>query len=56
MMEQTLEKMRKMKLYGMVRSFNHVTQTPSMDQLTPVELIHLLVENEWDECKNRSME
>nr|WP_317194847.1 IS21-like element helper ATPase IstB [Algoriphagus pacificus] len=45
-----------MKLYGMVRSFKHVTQTPSMDQLTPDELIHLLVENEWDERKNRSME
>ena len=56
MIEQTLEKMRKMKLYGMVRSFKHVTQTPSMDQLTPDELIHLLVENEWDERKNRSME
>lgn len=56
MIEQTLEKMRKMKLYGMLRSFKHATQTQSMADLTADELIHLLVENEWDERQNRSME
>lgn len=56
MIEQTLEKMRKMKLYGMLRSFKHATQTQSMSGLTADELIHLLVENEWDERQNRSME
>jgi DNA replication protein DnaC len=56
MIEQTLEKMRKMKLYGMLRSFKHATQTQSMAGLTADELIHLLVENEWDERQNRSME
>lgn len=56
MIEQTLEKMRKMKLYGMVRSFKHATHTQSMAGLTADELIHLLVENEWDERQNRSME
>lgn len=55
MIEQTLEKMRKMKLYGMLRSFKHATQTQSMAGLTADELIHLLVENEWDERQNRSM-
>ncbi|MDP3473895.1 MAG: IS21-like element helper ATPase IstB [Algoriphagus sp.] len=56
MIEQTLEKMRKMKLYGMLRIFKHATQTHSMAGLTADELIHLLVENEWDERQNRSME
>ena len=56
MIEQTLEKMRKMKLYGMFRSFKHATHTQSMAGLTADELIHLLVENEWDERQNRSME
>lgn len=56
MIEQTLEKMRKMKLYGMLRSFKHATQTQSMSGLTADELIHLVVENEWDERQNRSME
>lgn len=56
MIEQTLEKMRKMKLYGMLRSFKHATHTQSMAGLTADELIHLLVENEWDERQNRSME
>ena len=56
MIEQTLEKMRKMKLYGMLRSFKNATQTQSMADLTADELIHLLVENEWDERQNRSME
>ena len=56
MIEPTLEKMRKMKLYGMLHSFKHATQTQSMAGLTADELIHLLVENEWDERQNRSME
>ena len=56
MIEQTLEKMRKMKFYGMLRSFKHATHTQSMAGLTADELIHLLVENEWDERQNRSME
>lgn len=56
MIEQTLEKMRKMKLYGMLRSFKHATHTQSLAGLTADELIHLLVENEWDERQNRSME
>ena len=56
MIKQTLEKMRKMKLYGMLRSFKHATHTQSMAGLTADELIHLLVENEWDERQNRSME
>ena len=53
---QTLEKMRKMKLYGMQRSFRHATETQSLATLTPDELVNMLVENEWDDRQNRSLE
>ncbi|SDA79654.1 DNA replication protein DnaC [Algoriphagus alkaliphilus] len=56
MIQQTLEKMKKMKLYGMSRSFSHATESDSMASLTPDELIALLVENEWDDRQNRRME
>jgi DNA replication protein DnaC len=56
MIEHPLEKMKKMKLYGMQRSFRHATQTDSLSSLTPDELIGLLVDNEWDDRQNRSLE
>lgn len=56
MVQDTLEKMRKMKLYGMRRSFNLATESGSLASLTPDELIELLLENEWDDRRNRSME
>jgi len=56
MIQDTLDKMRKMKLYGMSRSFGHATESGSLASLTPDELIALLVENEWDDRQNRRME
>ena len=56
MIQDTLEKMRKMKLYGMSRSFGHATEAGSLASLTPDELIALPVENEWDDRQNRRME
>lgn len=56
MIQDTLDKMRKMKLYGMSRSFGHATESGSLSSLTPDELIELLVENEWDDRQNRRME
>lgn len=56
MIQQTLEKMKKMKLYGTSRSFSHATESGSLASLTPDELIALLVENEWDDRQNRRME
>jgi len=56
MIQETLEKMRKMKLYGMSRSFSHATESGSLASLTPDELISLLVENEWDDRQNRRMD
>jgi len=56
MNNQTLEKMRKMKLYGMQRSFKHATENQSLSGLTPDELVSMLVESEWDDRHNRSLE
>lgn len=56
MNNQTLEKMRKMKLYGMQRSFKHATENQSLSGLTPDELVNMLVESEWDDRHNRSLE
>ena len=56
MNNQTIEKMRKMKLYGMQRSFKHATETQSLATLTPDELVNMLVESEWDDRSNRSLD
>lgn len=56
MIQDTIEKMKKMKLYGMSRSFSHATESGTLASLTPDELISLLVENEWDDRQNRRMD
>lgn len=56
MIEQTLEKMRKKKLYGMIRSYKLVIHTHSMAGLTADGIIHLLLENVWNERQEQSME
>lgn len=48
--------MRKMKLYGMQRSFKHAMENQSLAALTPDELVSMLVESEWDDRQNRSLE
>jgi DNA replication protein DnaC len=56
MNEQTLQKMRSMKLYGMYRNFKHVLESPLAGSLTEDELLNQLVECEWDERNNRAVE
>ena len=53
---EILNKMQKMKLYGMQRSFKHATENQSLASLTPDELINMLVESEWDDRHNRTLE
>lgn len=53
---ETIEKMRKMKLYGMSRAFKTTMDTQSTNPLTGDEWIALLVESEWDERCNRSID
>jgi len=56
MNEQTLEKMRQMKLYGMLRNFKQVLESANMDSMTADELVLQLVESEWEDRHNRSVE
>ncbi len=56
MNENTIEKMRTMKLYGMVRSFRTTLEGANTEQYTPDELIGMLVESEWDDRYNRKLD
>lgn len=56
MNEQTLEKMKRMKLYGMHRSFAHALDSSSLGRLTADELLSQLIESEWEDRNNRAIE
>ncbi|MEJ7830788.1 MAG: IS21-like element helper ATPase IstB [Segetibacter sp.] len=56
MNEQTLEKMRTMKLYGMYQGFKHVLESPHAGALSADELLGQLIDYEWDERRNRAVE
>lgn len=55
MNEQTLERMKAMKLYGMVRAFRTSLETRAAEPLTPDELLSILVDCEWDDRYNRKI-
>lgn len=52
----TVEKMRKMKFYGMTRAFKTSLETGVNEKYTADEMIAHLIEAEWDERQNRSIE
>ena len=52
----TLEKMKQMRLLGMHRAFKTSLETARNEQLTADEMTELLVDTEWDERHNRSIE
>ena len=52
----TLEKMKKMRMLGMHRSFQTSLETACNENLTPDEMIALLVDSEWDDRHNRSID
>ena len=56
MNETTLDKMRKMKLLGMHRAFKADIESGRSDTYTPDEIISYLMDAEWDERQNRSVE
>ena len=56
MIQDTLEKMRKMRLHGMHRLFKTIAEGTLPDELTPDELVGALVDNEWDDRHNRTIE
>jgi len=52
----TLEKMRKMKFYGMARAFKMSLEAGKAEQFTADQMVSLLIESEWDDRHNRSIE
>lgn len=52
----TLEKMKAMKLFGMHRAFKTDLESGRADTYTPDEITAHLIEAEWDERQNRSIE
>src|SRR2546422_6121481 len=52
----TLDKMRKMKLLGMYRTFKTNLESEQVETYTPDEIIAHLVDAEWDERQNRNIE
>lgn len=56
MNEETLVRMKQLRLHGMHRSFQTLTASKQADELTPDELVHNLVESEWDERQHRRIE
>jgi DNA replication protein DnaC len=52
----TLDKMRKMKLLGMYRTFKTNLESEQEETYTPDEIIAHLVDAEWDDRQNRNIE
>jgi DNA replication protein DnaC len=55
MNEQTMEKMKTMKLHGMVRAFRTSLEAGRADNWTADELVSMLIDSEWDERYNRKL-
>lgn len=56
MNEATLEKMRKMNLFGMHRAFKTSIESGKTENYTSDEMVCHLIDSEWDDRKNRSIE
>jgi len=55
MNEVTLEKMGKLRLYGMQQSFKGILESKSYEQFTIDQLLATLVQAEWEEQENRKI-
>lgn len=55
MNEATLNKMAKMKLYGMQNSFRTLIETNKSDSLTNDQLVGMLIDSEWEDRENRKI-
>lgn len=52
----TLDKMRKMNLHGMFRTFKTSLEAGKTEKITADEMIFNLIESEWDDRRNRGIE
>lgn len=55
-MNQSLDKMRQMRLTGMARAFQQTTESGKNERFTPDEMITHLIDAEWDERYNRRLD
>ncbi|CAN5482405.1 IS21-like element helper ATPase IstB [soil metagenome] len=55
MNDQTIEKMKTMKLHGMVRAFLTSLESGNAEKCTADELLSMLIDSEWDERYNRKL-
>lgn len=53
MNEETLQKMRQLKFFGMVRAFKTSMEQDKLKSMTADDLIAFLIESEWDDRNNR---
>jgi DNA replication protein DnaC len=56
MNEQSLQKMKQMKFFGMVRAFRTSMENGSMSKMTIDEMVSLLIDSEYDDRNNRRIE
>ena len=56
MTQETLEKIKKLKLLGMARAYQTSLENDKLLQLSADELINMLIEAEWDDRMNRNIE
>ena len=56
MNKETLEKLHQMRLYGMYDAFKTNVESSVKEALTPDQFIALLVNSEWDDRRNRTVE
>lgn len=56
MNEPTIQKMKQLKFYGMLRAFRTTIEAGSMNRYTPDEMAAFLIESEWDDRYNRKIE
>jgi DNA replication protein DnaC len=55
MNQETLEKLRQLRLFGMYDAFKTNLELSIKETLTPDQFIALLVNSEWDDRKNRNI-
>lgn len=56
MNENTLDKLRKMKFFGMFHAFKSSLETGKTNDLSADEMLAMLVDAEWDDRQNRRIE
>jgi DNA replication protein DnaC len=56
MNEQTLDRMKQMKLLGMARAFRTSLESGKAEHLTADEMLSMLIDSEWDDRYNRKLD